>query len=295
MDTEYHVNPRIRAYGKARVEITRQAKDEQDWLANWREQLYAFPFEWGHGWKHCIEYKVDDFAAEIGFFIDFLGFAVCAFSPHFAQISDPDGFIYLSISEAQVGEVSTPTETIRIQFNVNEIEQTVQELEKRGIVFEQKPEPIQPDSTIVVGYFRTPHGICVDLWGELAIEVADIDNETKLGDPELERDTEIIPLADDSELEEDIIDSSDLQGESLDDYELTYEPIDALADIEENEKKSSGFGRNSFPTFLERINNSKARPYRSIQDQKEGHASYSTSKESLKYTPTKLFDDSDLE
>ncbi len=40
-------------------------------------------------------------------------------------------------------------------------------LVKRGIIFEQKPVPVQEGSNQAAGYFRTPHGVCVDLWGEI--------------------------------------------------------------------------------------------------------------------------------
>ena len=165
MATKYHVNPRIRAYGKARIDITLRAKDEKDWLEHWRAQLHPYPFAWGDGWKFCIEYKVDDFAAEVGFFIDFLGFPASVFSPNYAQFTSPNGEFFFSVSAVQEGEQSTPPDTLRIQFNIADIVDTVEELESRGIVFEQHPQPIREGSEIVVGYFRTPHGVCIDLWG----------------------------------------------------------------------------------------------------------------------------------
>ena len=43
MATKYHVNPKMRAYGKARIEITKHAKDEKDWQENWREPVSVRP------------------------------------------------------------------------------------------------------------------------------------------------------------------------------------------------------------------------------------------------------------
>ena len=64
------INPRVRAYGKARLDIARRAQSRQDWDTLWKKPLHEFPFTWGAYWKQSIEYRVADFAAEIGFFID---------------------------------------------------------------------------------------------------------------------------------------------------------------------------------------------------------------------------------
>lgn len=165
MATKYHINPKMRAYGKARIDITKHAKDEKDWQDNWREQLYFYPFEFADGWKTCFEYKVDDFAAEVGFFMDFLGFPSSAFSPSYAQFTSPDGDFYIGVSALQEGEESTHPDTIRLQLNIIDLFDTIEELESRGIVFEGKPQPVYEDSDILVTTFRTPHGISVDLWG----------------------------------------------------------------------------------------------------------------------------------
>ncbi len=39
MPSNYHINPRIRAYGKARIDVTRRAKDEIEWQKLWREPV----------------------------------------------------------------------------------------------------------------------------------------------------------------------------------------------------------------------------------------------------------------
>lgn len=167
MPSSYHINPRIRAYGKARIDITLRAKDEIEWQKLWREPLNPFPFKFVPGWKFCVEYKVDDFAAEVGFFIDILGFPVIAFSPSYAQFTIPGGDYCISVSSLRETEKSTPPETLRLQFRVEDILETTGMLVQRGIVFEQKPAPVQEGSHQVAGYFRTPHGVCVDLWGEI--------------------------------------------------------------------------------------------------------------------------------
>ena len=167
MVTKNHINPRFRAFGKARIDIAKRVKTQQDWDELWKEPANSFPFSWDSGWRQCIEYRVDDFAAEAGFFIDILGLPVHAFGPDYAMFTSPDGDFYFGVACVLEGEISTPPDAVRIQFRVAELLSTVEELERRGIVFEHKPEPTRDDSSLFIATFRTPHGICMDLWGEI--------------------------------------------------------------------------------------------------------------------------------
>jgi catechol 2,3-dioxygenase-like lactoylglutathione lyase family enzyme len=161
----YPVNPRFRAYGKARIDIAQRATNREDWDRLWKRSTHAFPFSWGKSWKHCVEYKVADYPAEVGFFIDILGFPVNAFDPDYAMFTSPNGEFFFSVVPAHEGEESTPPEAIRLQFMIENIEQTAAELERRGIVFEQWPAPSSMGSPLLIGSFRTPNGIGIDLWG----------------------------------------------------------------------------------------------------------------------------------
>jgi catechol 2,3-dioxygenase-like lactoylglutathione lyase family enzyme len=167
MSTNYPINPRVRAYGKARIDIAERAKNPADWEKLWKPPSATFPFVWGETWKQCVEYRVDDFAAEVGFFIDVLGLPVNAFDPGYAMFTSPHGDFFFSVVPTPHAEQSTPPEAIRLQFMVKDIMATALELEQRGIFFEQPPQPLRPDSSLSIGIFRTPHGICVELWGML--------------------------------------------------------------------------------------------------------------------------------
>ena len=164
MATNYPINPRVRALGKARLDIARRVRSPQDWQTLWKPPTHAFPFEWGERWKQCVEYRVDDFAAEVGFYIDILGLPVNALDPDYAMFTSPDGDFFFAVVTAAEGH-STPPDAIRLQFMVADIFTTTAELESRGIVFEQTPQPIQPGSALHIASFRTPHGLCLDLWG----------------------------------------------------------------------------------------------------------------------------------
>ena len=176
MATNYPINPRVRALGKARIDIARRAQSPADWQKLWKPPAHPFPFTWGERWKQCVEYRVDDFAAEVGFFIDILGLTVNALDPDYAMFTSPDGIFFFAVvaapqdpaaitPEFAAGVSSTPPDAIRLQFMVADIFATVEELESRGIAFEQQPQPIRPASTLHIATFFTPHGICIDLWG----------------------------------------------------------------------------------------------------------------------------------
>jgi methylated-DNA-protein-cysteine methyltransferase-like protein len=183
MATNYPVNPRVRAYGKARIDIAQRAKTSQDWEDLWKQPVVSFPFTWGNPWKQCIEYKVDDFAAEVGFYIDILGLPVNAFDPDYAMFTSPRADFFFSVVPTPAGLSSTPPNAIRIQFMVDDILSTADELQSRGIFFDQPPQPCQPGSSLYIACFRTPNGITIDLWGAVKQEQGHIsyeDAETEL-------------------------------------------------------------------------------------------------------------------
>jgi len=164
-----HINPRIRAYGKARLDIARRVQTQEDWDALWKPPTHAFPFTFSqaNSWKQCLEYHVDDFAAEVGFWIDILGLQVIAFSPDYVQFNSPGGEFTFAVSSTFDGQPSTPPWSVRIQFYVQNLTGTVKELEHRSLSFDRLPMLQHPDSTLYSATFSTPHGIAIDLVGEI--------------------------------------------------------------------------------------------------------------------------------
>ena len=157
------INPRVRAYGKARLDIARRAQTRQDWDTLWKRPLHEFPFTWGAYWKQSIEYRVADFAAEIGFFTDVLGLPVNAFNEYSAMFTGPQQEFFFSVTPTFEGQEPTPPDAFRLQFFVADIFQVAEELQKRGISFELPPQAVTEGSNYYVGSFRTPNGICIDL------------------------------------------------------------------------------------------------------------------------------------
>jgi hypothetical protein len=169
-----HVSARVRAYGRARIDIARRALTPQDWDELWKPPQNPFPFTWGTYWKQCIEYRVDDFASEAGFFIDVLGFPVIAFDANYAMFTSPTGEFTFAVVQTPEGGTSTPPDAIRIQFMVEDIYKTTEELARRGIAFTQIPEPLSGGSSMHTATFLSPHGICIELWGEVRIATAEV-------------------------------------------------------------------------------------------------------------------------
>ena len=205
----YHVNPRFRAYGKARIDIAQRAATRDDWDRLWKKSTYPFPFSWGDSWKQCVEYKVGDFPAEVGFFIDILGFPVNAFDPDYAMFTSPNGEFYFSVVPVLESEEVTAPDAIRLQFMVEHIMETAVELERRGVKFDQWPTQPSKKSPLLIGSFRTPNGIGIDLWGfDLEHDSENVDRHSAFE----EEDKGIPPTGSPAELgEERDIDADQIQ------------------------------------------------------------------------------------
>lgn len=165
MATLYRGIGKVRAHGKARIAITLEARDEADFLKRWHPPVHDYPFEWERDHRFCIEYQVEDFAAEVGFYIDILGITVDSISPSRAQFSSPDQELVLAISALGVDQPVPQPHNLRLQMFIQNIEDTVIELERRGVVFDNPPEPSSVDPDLLVAVFQTPNSMTFELWG----------------------------------------------------------------------------------------------------------------------------------
>ena len=153
-----------REYGKKRLEIPATARSLADWQAMWYDPIHPYPFEWGDCWKGNIQYSVDDYEAEVGFWLDMLGLDCNVLSSDFAMINTPDKVFTFSIVTAPP-EGSTPRGAIKIEFMLNNILKTGKDLDNRGLVLEVPLHEDGEGSKLYTGTLRTPHGIAVNLWG----------------------------------------------------------------------------------------------------------------------------------
>jgi hypothetical protein len=258
MVTNYPINPRVRAIGKARLDFASHTKNQIEWEKQWKSPSNQFPFDWGESWKQCVEYRVDDFPAEVGFYIDILGFSVNALDPTYAMFTSPQAEFFISIVPTQPNEQSTSPDAIRLQFMVKDIARTTQALQQRGISFDHTPQPLHPGSTLQISTFRTPHGISIELWGrdeilqisELATSTTNIATKPGNGDDpededeeELDEDTDIGEedgaAGDDLDDEEDVDTGFGGEDDENDDEEDldSGEELDEEVDIPEPEKE----------------------------------------------------------
>jgi hypothetical protein len=164
----HHINPRFRAYGRARLDIANRVKSQEDWDELWKSPTnpFALRFPWGVSWKQCIEYYVVDFAAEIGFWIDIFGLSVTALGPDYAQFTSPGGEISFAVASTEPDEQGTPITALRLQFFIEDLIGTYDELCRRSIQFDQPPLQVSTETSLSIATFHTPHGIAVDLWSE---------------------------------------------------------------------------------------------------------------------------------
>lgn len=244
MLTNYPVNPRIRAYGKARIDLAMRLNNSADWDGQWKPPSNPFPFTWGESWKQCIEYRVDDFAAEVGFFIDILGFSINALDSSYAMFTSPQHDFYFAIVPTTADEVPTSPDAFRLQFMVRDVNATYQELLRRGIAFELIPQPLSPASSIMIATFRTPNGIPVEIWGvsiESSIPESEMRLEKNLADVinSNQKDEHADDEAEDDEFDDDDGDDEDIEKdiEESDEEEEMDEP-----DEEEGEDDDNGEG-----------------------------------------------------
>jgi catechol 2,3-dioxygenase-like lactoylglutathione lyase family enzyme len=232
-----HINPRFRAYGKARIDIAQRAATRDDWDRLWKKSTYPFPFSWGKSWKQCIEYKVADFPAEVGFFIDVLGFPVNAFDPDYAMFTSPDGDFYFSVVPVENKAEVTSPDSIRLQFMVERIMDTAVELERRGVKFDQWPGFASASSSLIIGSFRTPNGISIELWGFEQLE-GDLEDQIAIAyleEDDVEDNELVIP---DDEEEED--------EPEIDQLQLVSPPSDPISNVDQIEEEPNEGGSIEF-------------------------------------------------
>jgi len=154
----------LRAAGRRRLDLARAGLGREDVQQQWGRPADLYPFTPGECWLPHVRYLVDDYEAEIGFYIDLLGFSVVAFDDRVAMLRDPERTFYLQVSPAgEFGAVHP--ETISIEVMVGNPIAAAKDLVERGIVFDKELEPCGVGSPLMYGEFRTPHGVTVSFWG----------------------------------------------------------------------------------------------------------------------------------
>jgi len=155
-----------RKCGYNRLDIARKAKSPEDWEKLWTPPKYPFGLIWTDWWKMNLEYKVDDYPAEVGFYIDILGCSINALDHAYAMFTSPNEDFHISILPTPTGQRPTPPDAFEIEFMIRNIQPYALDLENRGVVFGQRVQRYgREGSKFKNGWFRTPNGIVIMLWG----------------------------------------------------------------------------------------------------------------------------------
>lgn len=152
-----------RALGAARIQLSTELKTPEDWQERWTAPEHGFPFEFGTCWNQCTAYGVEDYAAEVGFFHDVLGFTANALSPGFAMFTSPDKAFYFAVVPAGEEMQATAPEALDLGFLVNDLPGVEAELERRGVAVAEPCAPLEGTPMLKAG-LRTPNGIRITLW-----------------------------------------------------------------------------------------------------------------------------------
>jgi hypothetical protein len=155
-----------RELGRERLNICNKAKTPEEWQQLWQEPKHPFAMTWGDCWVYAPCYHVEDFEAEVGFWLDVLGFTSNALTPDFCMVMPPDGKFTFSVRPADDERQATSPGALTLEFMVKDIHELAATLAQRGVPFEQEPQPCgSPDSPMHTAIFTTPAGIRVWLWG----------------------------------------------------------------------------------------------------------------------------------
>lgn len=151
--------------GKKRIEIAGQCQSSEDWEAKWPKTKHPYPFEWGTCWQAVAEFTVKNLEAEVGFFLDMLGFQAKATWQDHVMIMTPDGDYTFTLVRSKDGKHADP-ETLNLQFMLGNIETATSELKERGVELLSELAPEGGDeSPMRTSEFVTPSGYRIKLWG----------------------------------------------------------------------------------------------------------------------------------
>lgn len=149
--------------GKERIEFSKSCKSQDDW-EKWESPKNDYAFEYGSCWKSTIEYRVENFEAEVGFFIDVLGTDCVTISENYAMLRGWEQEFAFSVRRPKDDETTTPKDAFVIEFMVKDMMKTAENLLSRGIHFIEEPRREAEGSPMKIASFQTPHGMKIKLW-----------------------------------------------------------------------------------------------------------------------------------
>jgi hypothetical protein len=152
-----------RSFGVERLRVAASIHTARDAERMWRQPANPFAFTFADCWKHTVALRIMDFPAEVGFYVDVLGFAANAVSTDYVMLTSPRREFYLSLVQAGK-RAATPPETISLEFMVSGLRATVDALRARGIAV-SSAAPLSTGSPLHRAWLDSPNGFRLTLWG----------------------------------------------------------------------------------------------------------------------------------
>ncbi|MBC8342460.1 MAG: hypothetical protein H8E61_00585 [Bacteroidetes bacterium] len=155
-------------FGKSRLEFLSKATQSGKAIEKWPSPSHYFPFHFGRFWQMTIEYKVNDFESEVGFFSDILGFRIITLSVNYAMFSVPDNTFQISFLRQSSTHSALEMKSFKIEILIERILELTEELKSRGIAFNQNPTKVGIDNHSFINCgFSTPNGLDICLWEQV--------------------------------------------------------------------------------------------------------------------------------
>lgn len=153
------------ALGRERLALAESIQSPEEWKDKWQGPKHEYPFTWGDCWKAHVVFTVPHFEAELGFYLDVLGFGLNAMWDDHAMLISPDKEFSFVIKNGTPDEHATPA-TVHLEFMVGNIEEAFEALQERsvplttGLVAEWGED--HPMRTCGL---RSPSGYELKIWG----------------------------------------------------------------------------------------------------------------------------------
>lgn len=155
------------ALGRERLALSERLDTPEQWKEQWKGPLHDYPFTWGDCWKAHVVFAVPHFEAELGFYLDVLGFGLNAMWDDHAMLISPDKAFSFVIQRGSPEDHARP-QNVHLEFMVGNIEEAHASLKQRGV-------PVSDDLLAEWGeehpmrtfQVRSPSGYELKIWGQV--------------------------------------------------------------------------------------------------------------------------------
>jgi Glyoxalase/Bleomycin resistance protein/Dioxygenase superfamily len=153
------------ALGRDRLALAESIQSPEEWKDKWKDAKHEYPFTWGECWKAHVVFAVPHFEAELGFYLDILGFGMNAMWDNHAMLVSPDKGFSFVIKKGSADMHARPA-TVHLEFMLGNIEEAFASLRARGVpLTTELVAEWGEDNAMRTCGIKTPSGYCIKLWG----------------------------------------------------------------------------------------------------------------------------------